>query len=463
MWILMFLIMNPFVYKPIEDNTSKLSEKLKRISAILTSSGPKTFSSDSTFLLQELPSTEQQTIAEFKSPVLIENPYVPETNLSEHTGENGIPQITSIVPKLGKIEFASNDLNVGNMSDLLNLFVQEGIDVRVTSGVRKGAKTKSGRTSYHSSGDAIDIVPINGETFESLLSKIKGSKKIVGYMKEHGLGLIDETTPEMMRKTGATGAHFHIGKDKAGQVFFGQNGFKVPFKYEIPEQPVKWPTIVSEQKEHTIPLAYDDSTWFDKVEKFQNAFEDFLGKATLVDQEDKSKSKQWLIGYGLSKIYDYKNKKWRPVREGDTLTQAQAENQRERWYNDIFKKEIDRLKLYHFDEYPEDLKFQIFDLLYNTSGIEKNRSGERTKYMQELLNYESHRGFENKWYDLRKILEQADWSLSHKTEKGGHSSLALRSIMRRNPSAIDYEDLRFALNKDKWDELWDKYNNIWNQ
>jgi hypothetical protein len=199
------------------------------------------------------------------------------------------------------------------------------------------------------------------------------------------------------------------------------------------------------------------------VTKFQNSFEDFLGKATLVDQEDKSKPKQWLIGYGLSKIYDYKDKKWRPVREGDTLTQAQAEHQREKWYNDIFKKEINRLKLYHFDEYPEDLKFQIFDLLYNTSGIEKNRSGERTKYMQELLNYESHRGFENKWYDLRKILEQADWSLSHKTEKGEHSSLGLRSVMRRNPSAIDYEDLKFALNKDKWDELWDKYNNIWNE
>jgi hypothetical protein len=50
--------------------------------------------------------------------------------------------------------------------------------------------------------------------------------------------------------------------------------------------------VISEQKEHTIPLAYDDSTWFDKVTKFQNSFEDFLGKATLVDQEDKSKPKQ---------------------------------------------------------------------------------------------------------------------------------------------------------------------------
>lgn len=447
--------MNPFVYNVFKNKLSETKDK----SEIITDNGPKTFSLDAFNLLNP----KQQPIVEFSEPILIEQPYITETNLGDHTGESTITDLVIVKPRLGKIEFASDHLNVGNMAELLNLFVQEGINVRVTSGVRQGAKTKSGRTSYHSSGDAIDITPVKGETFESLKAKIKGSDKIMKYMKAHGLGLIDETTPEMMRKTGATGAHFHIGKDNAGQVFFGQTGFKVPFKYEIPERPVKWPTIVSEQKEHTIPLAYDDSTWFDKVEKFQNAFEDFLGKATLVDQEDKSKPKQWLIGYGLSKIYDYKDKKWRSVREGDTLTQAQAEDQREKWYNDIFKKEIDRLKLYHFDEYPEDLKFQIFDLLYNTSGIEKNRSGERTKYMQELLNYESHRGFENKWYDLRKILEQADWSLSHKTEKGGHSSLGLRSVMRRNPSAIDYEDLKFALNKDKWDELWDKYNNIWNE
>jgi hypothetical protein len=36
-------------------------------------------------------------------------------------------------------------------------------------------------------------------------------------------------------------------------------------------------------------------------------------------------------------------------------------------------------------------------------------------------------------------------------------------VMRRNPSAIDYADLEKALHKNEWDQLWDKYNNIWNQ
>ena len=31
--------------------------------------------------------------------------------------------------------------------------------------------------------------------------------------------------------TGATGAHFHIGKDKVAQKFLGQKGFKFPLVY----------------------------------------------------------------------------------------------------------------------------------------------------------------------------------------------------------------------------------------
>ena len=32
-------------------------------------------------------------------------------------------------------------------------------------------------------------------------------------MKEHRLGILDERSPEMQARTGATGAHFHIGPD----------------------------------------------------------------------------------------------------------------------------------------------------------------------------------------------------------------------------------------------------------
>lgn len=34
------------------------------------------------------------------------------------------------------------------------------------------------------------------------------------YFSKRGLGVLDETTPDMMARTGATGKHFHIGPDK---------------------------------------------------------------------------------------------------------------------------------------------------------------------------------------------------------------------------------------------------------
>lgn len=33
-------------------------------------------------------------------------------------------------------------------------------------------------------------------------------------MREHNLGILDERSKQIQAKTGATGAHFHIGPDK---------------------------------------------------------------------------------------------------------------------------------------------------------------------------------------------------------------------------------------------------------
>lgn len=52
-------------------------------------------------------------------------------------------------------------------------------------------------------------------------------------MQDQGFGIIDETTPEMQSRTGATGAHWHIGKDKLAQsglqaILSAHNGTKLP-------------------------------------------------------------------------------------------------------------------------------------------------------------------------------------------------------------------------------------------
>jgi hypothetical protein len=96
-----------------------------------------------------------------------------------------------------------------------------GLDVRVTSGYRKaGAAGKAGSKSWHTRHGAVDIVPQGKTTFSDIEDALYNNPEISSYMLANGFGLIDESgrteeSKATMRKTGATGAHFHIGKDSA--------------------------------------------------------------------------------------------------------------------------------------------------------------------------------------------------------------------------------------------------------
>ena len=102
---------------------------------------------------------------------------------------------------------------------IADVFRDNGMYIRVTSGYRGGSRTKQGNTSYHSQKDkygnsrAYDIVPLDGD-FDKLREQIINSPKVLKWLKRHGFGILDETNPETMKKTGATGKHFHIGPDK---------------------------------------------------------------------------------------------------------------------------------------------------------------------------------------------------------------------------------------------------------
>lgn len=124
-----------------------------------------------------------------------------------------IPQIPQIV-----------DLKSMSLQELID---QEDLPIKITSGYRANSKTKSGNTSHHSRKDsygnpmAYDIVPMfNGKVnitqqgFELLSSSIINNPIAVQWFKDHNFGLLDETSKEMMQRTGATGKHFHIGPDK---------------------------------------------------------------------------------------------------------------------------------------------------------------------------------------------------------------------------------------------------------
>ena len=55
---------------------------------------------------------------------------------------------------------------------------------------------------------------------------------IINYMRSKAIGILDETSPDTLKRTGGTAPHWHIGKDKIAltnfKTLFGKNGTKIP-------------------------------------------------------------------------------------------------------------------------------------------------------------------------------------------------------------------------------------------
>lgn len=114
----------------------------------------------------------------------------------------------------------SSQMHQGYVYDVLPKMLKEaGLNVRVTSGYRRpGQAGKAGNRSWHTHHGAVDIVPQGKTTFEDIENALYNNPIISRYMIDNGFGLIDESgrtaeSKATMKKTGATGAHFHIGKD----------------------------------------------------------------------------------------------------------------------------------------------------------------------------------------------------------------------------------------------------------
>ena len=147
--------------------------------------------------------------------------------------------IKSKFPTIGK-----SNKETMSLPDLLK---QEGVDFTITSGYRPNAVTKSGHKSNHSiEGGAYDIKPTNGKTFEDLKNEIYSNPTIVQWMTDHGWGIIEETTPEVMAKTGATGKHWHFGPDSMGVTNFKKRLEEYNNKVQKGEQGLKFEDTLSE-------------------------------------------------------------------------------------------------------------------------------------------------------------------------------------------------------------------------
>ena len=130
----------------------------------------------------------------------------------------------------------SQNSNLANMSfeDLIKTY---NLPIQISSGYRgkngfRGGKTKSGKQSNHNKLDehghpmAYDIQPlVNGKVdksdsaFANLRNILANNQDVKEWFRIRNWGILDETTPQMMAKTGATGKHFHIGPDRAAVRF----------------------------------------------------------------------------------------------------------------------------------------------------------------------------------------------------------------------------------------------------
>ena len=142
---------------------------------------------------------------------------------SNNLEENDFPVLGDYIE-----EDLSFEENKENYEDLTfeELVEQENLPLIITSGYRKGSKTKQGKSSNHSRLDskgnplAYDIQPFfNGkvdkseEGFNKLLTILYNNPRVVRWLEYNNKGILEEITPSVMKRTGATGPHLHIGPD----------------------------------------------------------------------------------------------------------------------------------------------------------------------------------------------------------------------------------------------------------
>ena len=140
-----------------------------------------------------------------------------------------------------------------------------GAKYRVTSSYRPNAKTKQGRTSYHSQKDtsgmsmAYDIVPLNGN-FEEFRNLLINSPEARNWFEKRGWGILDETTPEMLARTGGTGKHYHFGPDKIARdtwqqwIAAGKKGMKFDKGNKLPVGTIEMKTPEGKIIGYKIPM-----------------------------------------------------------------------------------------------------------------------------------------------------------------------------------------------------------------
>ena len=163
------------------------------------------------------------------------------------------------------------------LSPDLKAFVEEYKELRgsvfkITSGKRSPEQKigKYSENSKHNTGNALDFSAMNYEDYNFLMNTKEG----LSLLNKYQLGILDETDPVTLQKTGGTGAHFHLGKDtklyeKTRQRLEAFDNGVEPIlsykeRYEMGEDPK---TIVAEKHDHN--HSHEDVRLSEDIELFE--------------------------------------------------------------------------------------------------------------------------------------------------------------------------------------------------
>lgn len=179
---------------------------------------------DDEFLNYDNVSISETPLPELTFNTFSFNPY---NYISEEPSKREVPnqssEETSQEPNIQKeekpvlektVKSPDFDPKLGLMGEFVKIATEEGIPFRVTSGYRPNSITSNGSRSWHSKGLALDIIPKEGVSWEVFKNSFNKAPKTLKWIRDNKMGILDETTPEMLARTGGTGAHWHIGRDK---------------------------------------------------------------------------------------------------------------------------------------------------------------------------------------------------------------------------------------------------------
>lgn len=243
--------------------------------------------------------------------------------------------------------------------DLQTMLNEQGLDkyIRITSGFRDHNVGKAGNKSNHRKKNkhghsmAYDIAPAQGETFDSIFQKMKENPAMQQWLSQNGFNINDETDAATLKRTGGTGAHFHIGPDKFNirKAQYGldtSNMFSAYKAVELPIKPIIKPVLPNiEYESASIPDTYignntptqqseeqldDNQSWFSNTKLRETP----TGSTPVV--QTKQKENEAAINsptfdsdfqkFGTSKIFsDHKNF-WKRLAFSESSLNSQASN-----------------------------------------------------------------------------------------------------------------------------------------